>query len=85
MSYRNHNSATDSQVLEEIEEENMTLKFEDTEISIENAEDVPDLSKGLGSITIIIHRLDSNVGFVLGPAAVETLAKALSTMSRWGK
>ena len=60
----------------------MTLKFEDTEISIEGAD--ISTNKGLGSLTIIIHRLDNNIGFVLGPAAVETLAKALATMSRWG-
>ena len=61
----------------------MTLKFEDTEIDIEDMGDA-DFSKGPGSLTVIIHRLDNNIGFVLGPAAVETLAKALATMSRWG-
>lgn len=62
----------------------MTLNFEDTEISIQDAGN-REFDKGVGSVIIIINRLDSNVGFVLGPAAVETFAKALSTMSRWGK
>ncbi len=60
----------------------MTLKFEDTEISIEGAD--ISTNKGLGSLTVIIRRLDNNISFVLGPAAVEALAKALATMSRWG-
>ena len=62
----------------------MTLKFEDVEINIEDV-GKEDFSKGSGSIMVMIDRLDNNIGFVLGPAAVETLAKALSTMSRWGK
>lgn len=83
MSYRNHNSVTDSQVLEEIKEKNMTLKFEDVTINLDPATD--DVAKGVGSVTVIIHRVGDSIGFVLGPAAVETLAKALSTTSRWGK
>ena len=62
----------------------MTLQFEDADIKIADASDV-DFGKGPGSLSVVINRLDNSIGFVLGPAAVETFAKALSTMSRWGK
>ena len=84
--YRNRNCVINCQVccLEEIKEKNMTLQFEDADIKIADTSDV-DFGKGPGSLSVVINRLDNSIGFVLGPAEVETLAKALSTMSRWGK